>query len=130
MYILSLRTDKPEAEIGLYKDELELSYYKWSADRELSKTLLIKINEQLKLNNLELQDINGLLAYKGPGSFTGLRIGISALNALAYGLQIPIVSETSEDWIEKGRKRLSEGDNEKVALPEYGSLPHITKPKK
>ncbi len=130
MKILSIRTDKPEAEIGLYDDALELSYLKWQAERELSKTILLRLSKELAKQKLELKEIEGLVIYKGPGSFTGLRIGFSVANALAYGLDIAIVSESKPDWVMRGINRLKRGDNEKIAVPEYGAAPHITKPKK
>jgi len=70
------------------------------------------------------------VVYKGPGSFTGLRIGISVANALAYGLNVPIVSTTGKDWQLQGIDRLKKGKNETSAVPDYGSEPHITLPTK
>jgi tRNA threonylcarbamoyladenosine biosynthesis protein TsaB len=130
MLILTLRTDKPEAELGFFDNEKKLSYYTWQAHRELSETILIKLNEQLIATKHSLKDIDGIIIYKGPGSFTGLRIGISVANALAYSLDAPIVSQSGGEWIRQGIGRLESDDNEKVALPEYGALPHITQPKK
>jgi tRNA threonylcarbamoyladenosine biosynthesis protein TsaB len=130
MYILTIRTDKPEAELGLYKDNQEVSYYKWQAHRELSSTIHKKLKEQLELQKLNLHNLDGIVIYKGPGSFTGLRIGFSVANSLSYSIDIPIVSESGEDWIEEGLRRLKMSENEKISIPEYGALPNITKPKK
>jgi tRNA threonylcarbamoyladenosine biosynthesis protein TsaB len=68
--------------------------------------------------------------YKGPGSFTGLRIGLSIGNALANSFDIPIVGETGDDWIQHGLKRLEDQENDKIVMPEYGAPVHITKQKK
>jgi tRNA threonylcarbamoyladenosine biosynthesis protein TsaB len=130
MIILTIRTDKPEAEIGLYRGGRQLAYYTWQAHRQLAETIHLKIEELLKGQNSGLAGITAIAVYKGPGSFTGLRIGLSVANALADGLQVPIVSETGEDWIEKAIGRLQAGENEEVSLPEYGAPPHITQPKK
>jgi len=130
MYILSIRTDKPLAEIGLYEDGQELHDIKWEAHRHLAETLNAKIREILKTNNLSLQDLGGLVVYKGPGSFTGLRIGLSVANAMADSLSISIVATTGESWLADGLKNLATGSNEKIALPEYGAPPHITVPRK
>lgn len=130
MIVLTIRTDKPEAEIGLYEDGGQLAYEPWQAHRLLAETLHLKIKEALISQKMELQNLQGVVCYKGPGSFTGLRIGLTAANALSYALGIPIVSETGESWQKKGVERLEAGENEKIALPEYGADVHITLPKK
>ncbi len=48
------------------------------------------------------EGIEGIVCYEGPGSFTGLRIGLSFGNALAYTRGIPIVGARDSSWIEKG----------------------------
>src|SRR5579875_3211990 len=106
MNILILRTDKPQAEVGLYKDEEKQKYISWQADRQLSITIHKKIEELLEGAKPE-----GIVVYGGPGSFTGLRIGISVANALAYSLDIPIVAVGGPDWIENAIKKLASGVN-------------------
>ncbi len=130
MIILTIRTDKPEAEIGLYDDQNQLVYEKWQAHRQLAETIHQKIQNLVNLQSKSLQQIEGIVVFKGPGSFTGLRIGLSVVNALAYGLGVPIVSTSGKSWETTGIKKLLAGKNENVALPEYGQEPHITKPKK
>jgi len=128
--ILTIRTDKPEAELGLFKAKRQLQYYKWPADHRLAETIHLKIKHLLDDNKLSLKDLNSIVVFKGPGSFTGLRIGLSVANALASSLEIPIVAATGDQWIERSQARLDKGENEKLAIPEYGSPPHITLPKK
>ena len=129
MIILTLRTDKPEAELGVYDDDKQLAYETWQAHRELAETIHKKIDEILNKSSNSLGDVKAIVCFKGPGSFTGLRIGLSVANALAYGLQIPIVATGGQDWIKQGAKKIVAGKNDNIALPEYGSLPHITKSK-
>lgn len=130
MLILTIRTDKPEAEIGLYNGETQLKYVTWHADRQLAETIHKKIKELLDDQSTNLNAIEAVAVFKGPGSFTGLRIGISVANALADGLNIPIIGSQNKDWANKAIKLLIKGDNEHIVLPEYGSLPHTTLPKK
>jgi tRNA threonylcarbamoyladenosine biosynthesis protein TsaB len=130
MIILTIRTDKPEAEIGLYDDEKQIIYETWQAHRQLAETIHLKIKELLKQSSISLEDIEGVICFKGPGSFTGLRIGLTVGNALAYAQNIPIVAKQNPEWIEKGIKDLLAGKNEKIAMPEYGSEPNITKQRK
>lgn len=129
MLILTIRTDKPEAEIGLYDSQNQLAYEVWEAHRELAETIHQKIADLLKSQNKDWNDIEGIVVYKGPGSFTGLRIGISLANTLAYSLDAPIAA-TQDDWIENGIAKISRGCTDQIVVPEYGAPVHITKPKK
>jgi tRNA threonylcarbamoyladenosine biosynthesis protein TsaB len=76
------------------------------------------------------REVTGIIIFRGPGSFTGLRIGISTANALAYANNIPIVGATGENWRESGLKKLRKKQNDAIVLPEYGAEPHATIPKK
>lgn len=130
MIYLSIRTDKPESEIGLFRDGTPLSYYHWEANRRLAETIHKTMEQQLEKQELGYKDIDGLIIYKGPGSFTGLRIGVSVANALASSLNIPIVGCSGSEWTEVGISRLNNSENDKQVVPEYGSLPNVTKQKK
>lgn len=55
-----------------------------------SKTLVPHTESVLKLANIEKSDLIGIAVSIGPGSFTGLRIGLAAAKAFAYALNIPI----------------------------------------
>lgn len=129
MYILTIRTDNEEAEIGIFENEKQLAYQTWHAHRELAETINKKIIDVLMAGGIRLHELNGIVAYKGPGSFTGLRIGLSISNALAYSLQIPVVTEVEAQWIQHGVQRLLDDQNEEIGMPEYGAAPNITKPK-
>ena len=130
MIILTLRTDKPEAEIGLYEDVRQLAYETWPAHRQLAETLHVKIVELLAAHKKSLEDIAGIVCFQGPGSFTGLRIGLTVANTLSYSYGVPIVAAKDPDWLEKGIDRLLAGATDIVALPEYGAEVHITPQKK
>lgn len=130
MIILTLRTDKPEAEIGLYDNSKQLAYETWQAHRELAETLHHKIHSLLKSQQMDWSDLGGLVCFQGPGSFTGLRIGLTVANALAYGLGVPVVAMQDPQWLEKGVARLLRGESDAQALPFYGADAHITPQKK
>jgi tRNA threonylcarbamoyladenosine biosynthesis protein TsaB len=131
MIILTLRTDNPQAEVGLYENEKQLSYKTWGAHRMLAETLHQTIDEVLQSAGKKLDSIEGIVYYKGPGSFTGLRIGLSVANALAYGLQVPIVGiQNPENWLEKGLDAIKVGQNDSSVIPEYGAPVHITTARK
>ena len=130
MLILTLRTDKPESEIGLFDDTKKMDYKIWTAHRQLAETIHNEIHELLKKHGWDWPDLKGLVVYSGPGSFTGLRIGLTVANTLAESLSLPIIGETGEQWLETGIKRINASENDQLVLPQYGQEVHITAPKK
>lgn len=128
--ILTIRTDKPEAEIGLFKDGQEIAYEKWQAHRQLAETIHHKIKTLLAYKGQSFIEVRGVVVFMGPGSYTGLRIGVSVANALAYSLGCPVVATNGPNWIADGTKLLDKGQGQKIALPEYESPAKTTKPRK
>lgn len=125
---LAIRSDKPEAEIYLLDDQGQILRRKvWLAARELARDLPGEVDA---LVDHDYSQLSGVIAFKGPGSFTGLRIGITVANAIAYGQSIPAVGVNGNDWLADGVKRLRAGETDKIILPEYGAAPHITPPRK
>lgn len=111
-------------------DEGQRHEAEWEAHRELARGLLSFIETELKQRGKTFSDITAIGAFRGPGSFTGLRIGLTVLNTLAGGLPVPIVGEEGDEWQEKATARLQHGDDDGVVLPSYGSQAHITLPRK
>lgn len=128
MLVLAMRTDNPEAELYLYEDGISLVSDVWQAHRQLSDTIHQKIASLLGSVNRTYKQIGRIIIYEGPGSFTGLRIGHSVANALAYGLGVPVIGARGDSWIHDGLK--SSLDTFQPAAPFYGADAHITQPKK
>lgn len=55
------------------------------------------IDELLKKHGLTPKDLTGIEVNEGPGSFTGVRVGVSIANALAFGLGIPVNGKKIEN---------------------------------
>lgn len=130
MIILSIRTDKPESEVGLFEDDKKLAYIVWEAHRILAETIHEKIEEILNKSSISIKEVQGIVVLQGPGSFTGLRIGISVANTLAYSLDIPVSAKQDPGWLESGIAALLAGQNDVISFPEYGGPAHTTKPRK
>lgn len=129
--IITLRTDNPVAEVGVFDATgQQLSYHTWQADRQLAKDLPGVVQQQLAKNGADFTALTGVVVFKGPGSFTGLRIGITTANTIAYAQNIPIVGELGEAWLATGLRRLMSEQTDKLVLPHYGAEPNISTPKK
>lgn len=127
--ILLLDTSTPECRLTLAEGDWRYET-KWEAERGLAKGLLAYIQSQLEGQGKTWNDLTGLGVFKGPGSFTGLRIGVTVLNTVSYAQGIPIVGETGDDWKETAIQRLLRGESDEVVLPEYGGEANITQPRK
>lgn len=113
----------------LVKDGVRVAQ-EWQADRTLARDMLAYMRDRLAEHDATLDDIEGIGVFRGPGSFTGLRIGMTVLNTLAQANRVAIVGELGNDWEEKCLERLARGDNDHIVLPEYGGDAHVTKPRK
>ena len=127
--ILLLDTSTNECRLSLVGGSDRHDYI-WQADRELAHGLLRFIDECLAVHSLEIRQLDGLGVLRGPGSFTGLRIGITTLNTIADSEAIPVVGTLGEDWQDAAIRRLQAGENDVIVLPEYGREARITKPRK
>lgn len=104
--------------------------YQWQADRELAKKLLSFLNEKLRDNKKNWSDISAIGVFEGPGSFTGLRIGIVVMNTIADAQNIPIVGGRGDDWQDEAIAKINDNENEKIIMPFYGREARITTPVK
>lgn len=73
--------------LALYKDKETIGYYKEEANNNLSITLLPQIDKLLKNSNISINDIDKIFVVNGPGSFTGIRIGVTTAKTMAWGLK-------------------------------------------
>jgi len=83
---------------------------------ELSGKLLIEIDQLVKKNDFQVQSV---AVFPGPGSYTGLRIGLTVANFFAWSLGIPIYQSDNQGFITSPRK--------KFIMPIYLKEAHITR---
>ena len=91
MKILGLDTTRKSAIIFLV-DGNKKHIVKLKEEEKQSENLLIKIDELLNTANVKLTSIDSFSIVEGPGSFTGIRVGMSTIKAFAYALNKPVVA--------------------------------------
>lgn len=74
-----------------------------------AKNLLPFVDEVLKQSGVNMTEINGVAVSIGPGSYTGLRIGVSTAKGIAYTAGIPVMAISTLESIAQGAKTLWSG---------------------
>lgn len=96
MAVLYINTENnTKTIVGLDKNRLEKP-----TGAEKSQQVLSLINQILRKHKKTLKDITEIKVETGPGSFTGLRVGVSVANALAWALKIPINGKSIGELVE------------------------------
>ena len=88
--ILAVSTSGKLCSVSLLINNEDYVSYNFNKNQVHSEKLVAMIDTVLKESNIALNECEGIAVSMGPGSFTGLRIGLSAVKALAYGANLPI----------------------------------------
>lgn len=97
MRALAVDTSTATAGIAVADENGLLAEFMIKDMKTHSQKLVPMLKELLDSLRLELSDIDVLAAVTGPGSFTGLRIGVTTIKTMAYALDKPVVGITSLD---------------------------------
>jgi tRNA threonylcarbamoyladenosine biosynthesis protein TsaB len=93
--ILAIDTCGPSGSVALGRlagRDLEVLGQIELEGRTYSATLVAAVRDLLRAAGVQLGDLGGIVAVSGPGSFTGVRVGLSAVKGLAEAAQIPVVA--------------------------------------
>ncbi len=99
MKILAMDTSSVNATVAVCDDNRILGEYTISGDRAHSQIIMPMLEDMLKRTSLDIKDIDVFVVALGPGSFTGLRIGIAAMKTLASTLGKKIIGVSSLDSV-------------------------------
>ncbi|MCT4619751.1 MAG: tRNA (adenosine(37)-N6)-threonylcarbamoyltransferase complex dimerization subunit type 1 TsaB [Marinisporobacter sp.] len=97
MKILALDTSSIVATVAVMDDDQLIGEYIINHKRTHSQKLMPMIEELLKSCELAIKDMDIIAVAKGPGSFTGLRIGVATAKGLAHAVDIPVVGISTLD---------------------------------
>ncbi len=100
MRILAVSTAEQGCSLAIVQDKTLVCEEYWASRQTHSKRLVAMVKHLLENRaGLTPGDMDGFIAAKGPGSFTGIRIGISVIKGLAYALSRPDAGVSSLDGI-------------------------------
>jgi len=93
--LLAIDTSTDSASLALVQDNKVLAEATWRCGQNHSVELLPHLTQLLEETGAELQSVSCILVARGPGSFNGLRVGLSTAKGLAFSLDIPIIGVSS-----------------------------------
>lgn len=102
MNCLFLDTSSSRVIIAVLKDNDYIFNVNLPNDNNLSNKLMVIIDENFKKYNLKPSDINKIFVVNGPGSFTGIRCGVTVAKTMAYLLNIPITTVSELEVMASG----------------------------
>jgi len=104
--ILALDTSTENCSAALYIDG-EITVRELESPREHTKRILPMVDSLLKEAGLKLTELDGLAFGRGPGSFTGVRIGTGIAQGLAFGAELPMLPISSLAAMAQGAHRVN-----------------------
>lgn len=106
MIVLGIESCGDIGSVALANEEKIIGEITINVKKNHSITLAPMVADLLKLAIMEVKDLDAIAVDVGPGSFTGLRIGISLAASLAYGQDLPVVRVTGLDCLMSVGNRL------------------------
>jgi len=94
--LLFIETSTKNCSVAISSDSKLIAYKELNSENySHSENLHVFINDILSQAKLDVKNLNGVVIGKGPGSYTGLRIGTACAKGLCYSLDIPLISINS-----------------------------------
>jgi len=109
--ILNLETSTTVCSVSLAKDGCLLSFKDLNGDYSHAENLTLFIEDVLKQANFGLTDVDAIAVSKGPGSYTGLRIGVSTAKGLCYSLDKPLIAIDTLQYLSLTLSQKEENNN-------------------
>ncbi len=107
--ILLINTALQEASVGIAVDGKLIDQISNPSQKEHASFLHPAIQSICKNNGIALNSFKAISVINGPGSYTGLRVGLSAAKGICYANQIPLICISTLEWIAFGNKEQAKG---------------------
>ena len=96
-YILNIETSTTNCSVSLSLDRNLVDIIEEdSSNYSHSENLHVFISKLMSSNKITFEELSAVAVSRGPGSYTGLRIGVSAAKGICYGIEIPLISISSQ----------------------------------
>lgn len=129
MYLFIDTTSEPAAIFLLASNMEILDRVILGQKNRLSELLIVEIDNLLKKNKSSKENLQAIFVHPGPGSYTGVRIGVATANLLAFSLNIPVYGFSFEKSKKIALKKIKSQTFVSPVLPIYKSAPTITQKK-
>ena len=117
MFILQIETATTVCSVALAKDGVVLAYRQIDERNIHAEIITIFINELIAEAGIQYQSIDAIAVSSGPGSYTGLRIGISTAKGLCYALDKPLIAVETLAAMADGIRAEENIDNKILLCP-------------
>jgi len=108
MLVLGIETATPTLALALWQDGVVLAEEKFRLKNRHAEVIAGSIEHMLKTSRVEFEHLTGVAVSLGPGSFTGLRIGMASAKGIAFAHGLPLAGIPTPDAIAAGIAPLSE----------------------
>ena len=102
-YILNIETATKICSVAIGRNGELIALKETDKEKSHSSVITLLIQEVLKKADIVLSDLVGVAVSKGPGSYTGLRIGVSTAKGLCYSLDKPLIAISTLQAMARGR---------------------------
>jgi len=90
--ILSLETATDVCSVALHREGQKIIDFNLFVEKAHSNSLAMLVQQSFEFAGIKKSELNAVAVSKGPGSYTGLRIGTSLAKGICYGLNIPLIA--------------------------------------
>lgn len=111
--ILSIDSATRSGSVALHQDGQLIGLQQYSIDKSHSSLLHVIIDQLIRNCGVSIDDLDGIAVSAGPGSYTGLRIGVSSAKGLCFALDKPLIAVNT---LEAMAKQVSNINTEKALL--------------
>ncbi len=89
--VLSIETASSVCSVALHQESKLIAFFELHTEKSHNEVLTLLIQEICKQNKCQFSEISAVAVSKGPGSYTGLRVGVATAKGLCYALQKPLI---------------------------------------